>query len=399
MFANRTALLFILTTFTTGLGGSFFFPLASVFLVEALGASPYMLSAYMMMSVASTVVVSQFIAHNSDKHWHRKTILVVAFTCYLVTVVSFSVVQNYWYAVGVTMVFGSVSGAIFGQLFALGREFADRELEDKSTSFLSSMRAGMAVAWVFGPPIAFILKGAYGFSTTFLTAGVITTVTLAVVYFLLPDGTVEENKNIEEQKTHVRWYTNVAILTFSFALLMLFSANNIYVTSMPLILTQELSYQASLPGLLFGIAALFEIPIMLSAGKLSKRFNTNALLLLAAFFGALFYFGMLHAQSIWQMALLQVFNGIFVGLIATLGMVALQDKMKHQLGVASTLFTNIMQISVLVSSLAIGIVGSKHGYLSLMYVSMLGAAIASALLIGFWLKESNRNQQPIISEE
>lgn len=182
MFADRTAMLFILTTFSTGLCGSFFHPLSSVFLVESLGASPYMLSAYMVLSVVSSVVMSQFIAYNSDKSWQRKKTLLVAFSCYLITVVSFAFIRSYYLAVGIAFVFGSISGAIYGQIFALGREYADEHLKDNSTTFLSTMRAGMALAWVFGPPIAFTLKGAFGFSAAFLASACVTVLTIVVVF-------------------------------------------------------------------------------------------------------------------------------------------------------------------------------------------------------------------------
>ncbi|SON50025.1 MFS transporter [Vibrio tapetis] len=287
MFADRTAMLFILTTFASGLCGSFFYPLSSVFMVEHLGATPYMLSAYMILAVVSSVVMSQFIAYNSDKSWRRKRILLVAFSCYFITVVSFAFLDNYYLAVGIAFFFGSVSGAIYGQLFALGREYADEYLKENGVTFLSTMRAGMAVAWVFGPPIAFVLKGAFGFSASFMASGLMVVVTIVVVYFFLPDGETTKETSTAE-KVDFKWYQNGPILLLSAALLAMFAANNLYITSMPLYFSQELSVGASWAGMLFGCAALCEIPVMLKAGRLSERFGVYRLLLVASAVGATF---------------------------------------------------------------------------------------------------------------
>ncbi len=409
MFKDRTAILFILTTFATGLCGSFFYPLSSVFIVEALGASPAMLSAYMLLAVVSSIVVSQFIAYYSDKGWRRKRIILLSFTCYLVTVVSFAFIRNYYVAICIAVLFGSISGAVFGQVFAMGREYADAELKENSATFLSTMRAGMAVAWVFGPPGAFILKGAYGFSYAFLTAGAITAVTIVVVYFWLPEQKKGTENHIEleddslnerhaptvarhiELKQRARgslssitspvpWYKRLPIVLFCLSMLMTFAANNLYVTVMPLYLSQELIVKASWVGMIFGTAALCEIPIMLGAGWLSLRYGPHRVLAVGLAFGAIFYLGVINSSSVWHLLSIQIFNGVFIGVAATLGMVVLQDMMSDQLGVASTLFSNVMQAAVLVSSVTIGFVGEFYSYYSAFYVSFSGIILALGLL-------------------
>lgn len=59
MYRDKTALLFIMSTLVTGLCGAFFYPLSSLFIVEALDASPMQLSLYMVLAVVSSVIVSQ----------------------------------------------------------------------------------------------------------------------------------------------------------------------------------------------------------------------------------------------------------------------------------------------------------------------------------------------------
>lgn len=62
-------------------------------------------------------------------------------------------------------------------------------------------------------------------------------------------------------------------------------------------------------GLLFGTAALCEIPVMLMAGKLAERWGTNKLLMLGITSGILFYGVMLTHTGFVAMMAAQVLNG------------------------------------------------------------------------------------------
>ncbi|ODS11547.1 sugar efflux transporter [Vibrio scophthalmi] len=387
MFKEKTALIFLIMTFVSGLCGSFFYPLSSLFIIEALGASPAMLSAYMILSICSAVVVSQFMAVKSDKGWNRKTVLLVALSCYLITVLAFSVIRNYYLAVGIAVIFGSLSGSIFGQLFALGREYADEHIED-STTFLAVMRAGIAIAWVVGPPIAFILKASFGFSASFAAAAVATLLSIILAFMYLPSSVMKAKKVVEESKGP---FSRTVIL-FSIALVFMFSANNLYVTTMPLYLTQELKVNASWVGYMFGFAALCEIPIMLKVGRMAAKFGTMKLLALSLVSGCLFFVAMLNVTEFWQLLSIQLLNGVFIGVTATLGMVAIQDMMHDRLGTASTLFSNLMQVSMLFASLSVGFVGELYSYYWAFYICLTSALCSLLLLSYFVLNEARADK-------
>ncbi|MFB9216389.1 sugar efflux transporter [Vibrio sinaloensis] len=385
MWKDKTALLFIITAFVTGLCGAFFYPLSSLFIVEELGASPMMLSLYMVMAVVSAVVVSQLLARQSDRNWKRKTILVVALSCYLITVASFTVVRDYWLAISIATVFGSISGAAFGQLFALGREYGDRYMQD-STTFLSTMRAGIAIAWVFGPPLAFMIKASFGFNASFSVSAVIVSVSIIVIARYLPNGVSKAEEEPQESALNgAGLISNGLIALYCLVVVCAFAANNLYITSMPLYLSQELKVDENWLGVLFGAAALCEIPVMLFAGKLAERIGTIKLLMLGIISGIAFYLVMLTHTSFLAMLAAQLLNGFYIGVCATLGMVVLQDMMKDRLGTASTLFSNMLNISMLVASLSVGIVAEFYNYYSTLYVSFFGVSAALILLSGFWL--------------
>ncbi|EGQ8001925.1 TPA: MFS transporter [Vibrio vulnificus] len=382
MLQDRTAILFVITATIIGLCGAFFYPLTSLFLVEQLNASPMMLSLYMVVAVISSVSVSQVIAGKSDRGWQRKTILLISVSCQLVTVVSFIFIREYWIAIAVVALLGSISGAAFGQLFALGREYGDKYVTD-SASFVSTMRAGIAIAWVFGPPLAFLLKAAYGFEASFTVAAIVIALSILVIFRGIPN--VERNLRVEKEPSRANggWVSSVNSLVFIYCLIIVlaFGANNLYIVSMPLYLSQELKVDANWLGVLFGVAALCEIPVMLWAGKLARRWSALSIMKVGIASGVLFYSAMLVATNYTHLIIAQILNGIFIGTCATLGMVVMQDMMKDKLGTASTLFSNMLQLSMLVSSLSVGIVGELFNYYSSFYVSLLGVSLALILLI------------------
>ncbi|EKA7352208.1 sugar efflux transporter [Vibrio vulnificus] len=382
MLQDRTAILFVITATIIGLCGAFFYPLTSLFLVEQLNASPMMLSLYMVVAVISSVSVSQVIAGKSDRGWQRKTILLISVSCQLVTVFSFIFIREYWIAIAVVALLGSVSGAAFGQLFALGREYGDKYVTD-SASFVSTMRAGIAIAWVFGPPLAFLLKAAYGFEASFTVAAIVIALSILVIFRGIPN--VERNLRVEKEPSRANggWVSSVNPLVFIYCLIIVlaFAANNLYIVSMPLYLSQELKVDANWLGVLFGVAALCEIPVMLWAGKLARRWSALTIMKVGIASGVLFYAVMLVATDYTHLIVAQILNGIFIGTCATLGMVVMQDMMKDKLGTASTLFSNMLQLSMLVSSLSVGVVGELFNYYSSFYVSLFGVSFALILLI------------------
>ncbi|HAS8230891.1 TPA: sugar efflux transporter [Vibrio vulnificus] len=382
MLQDRTAILFVITATIIGLCGAFFYPLTSLFLVEQLNASPMMLSLYMVVAVISSVSVSQVIAGKSDRGWQRKTILLISVSCQLVTVFSFIFIREYWIAIVVVSLLGSISGAAFGQLFALGREYGDKYVTD-SASFVSTMRAGIAIAWVFGPPLAFLLKAAYGFEASFTVAATIIAMSILVIFLGIPN--VERNLRVEKEPSRVNggWVSSVNPLVSIYCLIIVlaFAANNLYIVSMPLYLSQELKVDANWLGVLFGVAALCEIPVMLWAGKLARRWSALTIMKVGIASGVLFYSVMLLATNYTHLIIAQILNGIFIGTCATLGMVVMQDMMKDKLGTASTLFSNMLQLSMLVSSLSVGVVGELFNYYSSFYLSLFGVSLALILLI------------------
>lgn len=107
---------------------------------------------------------------------------------------------------------------------------------------------------------------------------------------------------------------------------------------------------------------------------------------------------MLTAADKMTLIVAQIFNGVFIGTCATLGMVVLQNMMRDRLGTASTLFSNLLNVSMLIASLAVGVVGELYSYYSALYVCLCAVSSALLLLMLFSFKAKSAVMQRLNSQ-
>ncbi|WP_372882718.1 sugar efflux transporter [Psychromonas sp.] len=368
MLFSKQSITYLLTCFFVGLSGAFIYPILSLYLIEEVHATPISMGFLMTCMVLSGVVVSQYIARKSDQGLSRKYIVLAGQGGFIITTIFLAMSQSYYVILATVIFFMSLSAVCLPQIFSMGRDYADQHLADNAHVFVTMMRAIMALSWVFGPPLAFLINDAFGFKQTFLTAGFFAAVVFIIVYFAMANSRVEEQQSESEK---VNWLKISGVLFFLICIFFTFTANNMYLTSISLYITQELNFDSKWAGYLMGIAAFIEIPIMLSAGYLAPRFGSTRLIYLACISGLVFFAGLLFAQQLWQFMLLQIFNGVFIGVNASLGMLVVQDMMKKQLGLASTLFNNSLMLSTLLSSLLVGGIAQFFSY----YAVFIAAAL------------------------
>ncbi|HSX51723.1 MAG TPA: MFS transporter, partial [Cellvibrio sp.] len=88
------------------------------------------------------------------------------------------------------------------------------------------------------------------------------------------------------------------------------------------------------------------------------------------------YSGVYFAGELWHLFVLQIFNAIFIGVLAGLGVSVIQDLMPGRSGGASALYTNTTHVGNLLSSLMVGLVADYYGYHQVFLVNILLVFIA-----------------------
>ncbi|MFT6987931.1 MAG: SET family sugar efflux transporter-like MFS transporter [Psychromonas sp.] len=381
MFFSKQSITYLLTCFFIGLSTAFIYPILSLYLIEEVHATPISMGILITCMVLSGVLVSQYIAKKSDKGLSRKYIVLAGQVGFITTTIFLAMSHHYYTILFAVIFFMSLSAVCLPQIFSMGRDYADKQLADKAPAFVTMMRATMAMAWVVGPPVAFLINDSFGFKQTFLLAGFFAVVVFIIVCLGMSNVRLEK---VASASQDVNWLKISGVLFFLICIFFVFTANNMYLTSISLYITQELNFESKWVGYLMGTAAFVEIPIMLGAGYLAPRFGATRLIYIACISGFLFFTGLLVAQQLWQFMLLQLFNGVFIGINASLGMLVVQDMMKKQIGLASTLFNNSIMLSVLLSSLIVGGIAQYFSYYAVFIASALFCILA---LFFIWLAE------------
>jgi SET family sugar efflux transporter-like MFS transporter len=376
-------LLYLTASFFCGLGFAFMFPLISLYLVEELGSSPLEMGMFLAIQVSTGVFVSTKIGKYSDAGWSRKRIIVFSQLSFTAALLVFIFTRDYYAALAASVFLMSIASATLPQMFTLGRFYSDYALKSNGVLFMSLLRAAISVAWVIGPPLAFMVKNHFGFSYAFAIA-IASALIMVVIVFFLPEY---RGKPItaEQQQSSVKWHRSPPIFFYLLACLFMFSASYMYNTTIPLYVTMELSLSSQWAGYLMGTAAFLEIPFMVLAGIYGAKLGYKRLLYVGLFSGLVFYAGLLISNNIIILVALQFFNGVFIAIIATLGMILIQDMMKHEMGTATTLFNSAQMMSALVGSLVVGVTAQFVSYYAVFVVAivLIVLAMLSLLMMGY----------------
>ena len=364
---NLIAFNFLLIAFLTGIASAFQTPTLSLFLSQEINASPFFVGLFYSANAIIGIILSQILAKYSDRHDDRRKIMIY---CCLIAVAGcllFAYNRNYYVLIllGTTLLgLGSASNP---QSFALAREYAESNGKE-AVMFTTIMRTQISLAWIVGPPLSFFIALNWGFDYMYLVAG---------SAFLLCTGVSRLLPKISPQRAaqKLQVLANTAprqsVIYLFIANLLLWTCNSMYLINMPLFVINELHLDKELAGTLMGTAAGLEIPVMIIAGYLTQYFGKKSLMLLAMFAGFIFYIGMLFATQTWQLLILQGFNAVLIGIVATIGMLYFQDLMPNQMGSATTLFSNAAKASWIIGGPIAGAIAEIWHYHSVFYLAIV----------------------------
>jgi MFS transporter, SET family, sugar efflux transporter len=365
--------------FLVGLVSALILPTFSLYLQDEIGARPFLVGLPFAGIALASIFYNHFIGGRSDKLQDRRPLigllcLLGAFSCLV-----FAFFRDYWLVVAVAVFLFSLAMVSFSQMLAYSLDYANRDVpQDKVPLFNAIVRAQIAFAWVAGPPLGFVLVTQIGFTKSYTIVAVSYVVIALVSYYFLPALSVRP-KSIDKSETDsttLSKETKIALLFAVAGFSLLFGVNNAYLISLPLHLKNNLSIEPQWIGPIMGLAAGLEIPFMLLAGHFAARISIIRLMYLAAFSALCLYTGVYLANALWHFFALQIFNAIFIGVLAGLGVSVIQQLIPGQSGRASSLYTNTTHIGNLFSSLVVGVVADFYGYHSIFLVNLLFVLIA-----------------------
>ena len=325
-----------------------------------MGAQPFWVGLFYTVNAIAGILVSLGLAKRSDQQGDRKKLIMFCCLMAVGNALLFAFNRHYLTLITCGVMLASLASTAMPQLFALAREYADSSAREV-VMFSSIMRAQISVAWVIGPPMAFMLALNYGFTAMYSIAAGIFVISLVLVALWLPSvKRIEQPADIAV--TEVSGWGNKNVRMLFIASTMMWTCNTMYIIDMPLWISSELGLPDSLAGVLMGTAAGLEIPAMILAGYYVKRFGKRRMMVSAVAAGVVFYVGLIMFHSREALLGLQLFNAIFIGIIAGIGMLWFQDLMPGRAGSATTLFTNSISTGVILAGVIQGALAQSFGH-------------------------------------
>lgn len=357
---------FMLVAFMMGVAGALQAPTLSLFLSREVGAQPFWVGLFYTVNAIAGIGVSLALAKRSDNQGDRRKLIMFCCLMAIGNALLFAFNRHYLTLITCGVLLASLANTAMPQLFALAREYADSSAREV-VMFSSVMRAQLSLAWVIGPPLAFMLALNYGFTMMFSIAAGIFAISLLLITFILPSvARVEQPADVPATQSGGWQDKNVRMLFVASTLM--WTCNTMYIIDMPLWISVELGLPDKLAGILMGTAAGLEIPAMILAGYYVKRFGKRRMMVTAVAAGVLFYLGLIFFHSHTALLILQLFNAIFIGIIAGIGMLWFQDLMPGRAGSATTLFTNSISTGVILAGVIQGAVAQSYGHFAVYWV-------------------------------
>ncbi|WNN49182.1 sugar efflux transporter [Siccibacter colletis] len=377
---NRVYVAFMLVSFMMGIAGALQAPTLSLFLSREVGARPVWVGLFYTVNAIAGIGVSLWLARRSDRQGDRRKLIMFCCLMAIGNALLFAFNRHYLTLITCGVLLASIANTAMPQVFALAREYADRSAREV-VMFSSVMRAQLSLAWVIGPPLAFTLALNYGFTTMFLIAAGIFAVSLTLIAFSLPS--VERLEQPADMAiTEVSGWKDKNVRLLFIASTLMWTCNTMYIIDMPLWISSELGLPDTLAGLLMGTAAGLEIPAMLLAGYYVKRFGKRRMMVTAVMSGVLFYLGLNLFHTREALLLLQLFNAVFIGIIAGIGMLWFQDLMPGRAGSATTLFTNSISTGVILAGVIQGGLAESFGHHTVYWA----IAVLSVVTLGMTMR-------------
>lgn len=374
---------FLLIAFLSGIAGALLAPTLSLFLTTEVKVRPLWVGLFYTVNAIVGIVVSFLLAKRSDTRGDRRKLILVCCLMAVGNCLLFAFNRDYLTLITAGVLLSAIANTAMPQIFALAREYADSSAREV-VMFSSVMRAQLSLAWVIGPPLSFTLALNYGFTVMFVIAAATFAICALLVWFTLPS--VSRVAPVEPADTliaapsapiaPVSAWRNPDVRRLFIASVLMWTCNTMYIIDMPLYITADLGLPENLAGLLMGTAAGLEIPAMLLAGYYVKHFGKRNMMLFAVAAGILFYAGLVVFKFKLALMVLQLFNAIFIGIIAGIGMLYFQDLMPGRPGAATTLFTNSISTGVILAGVLQGALVENLGHYAVYWLAALLAVAA-----------------------
>jgi MFS transporter, SET family, sugar efflux transporter len=349
-------------------------PFIPLFGSQVAHMTPLSLGLFQSLLAVSSILVSFQLGRLSDRLNSRKPLVLLAAGSAALGYLLFTTTTHYLALTLIAAVFLSTGAAAFPQLFAFARSRLGGVTPQVAEHGLTTLRSVFSLAWVVGPGLGAGVVAAAGFRGLFLVTALLYALAGVVV---LRSGQGESRRaaappvQMPVPAPGPRPAMNLIVSSF-----VLYGASmSMGFIALPLFMTRELHLPNSDVGLLVGLCALLEIPIMMSFVFLPRRFSNQTLILFGFGLFTTYFLTVGLSHSLAPLLAAQLIRAIVIAISASLGMAYFQELLPGRLGQATTLFVNTNSAGSMVAGLVSGAFAQTFSYRA---VFLLCAALTLA---------------------
>ncbi|KZK80380.1 Sugar efflux transporter A [Pseudovibrio sp. Ad13] len=272
-----------------------------------------------------------------------------------------------------------ISAGALSTMYSTGRLIAEQTGRDPGT-FNLHMRICLSLGWVFGPPAAFLLYGTYGFQEIHLAAAISAFIWLTLCLLFIP-ATLKTHIKKHAQESSTADTVPMMLLIACVPVFALSAANSVFFSAGPVYFIKEMGLSVSVPGWAFATKSLFEVIIIYFAIKPTQRIGERNMMLLSGLGAMLFFATITSANSVEQVLMLCIIEGMYYGICASVGITFIQNYARHKPGIATSYFVNAIFVGGLAGNVLTGLVASYTTFQNTILSSVVLAALATLILL------------------
>ncbi|WP_169089055.1 sugar efflux transporter [Paenibacillus sp. PL91] len=372
--------IFVLCMLMIGIGISITMPYLPLYFTAELGMSTGAFGVFMAVSSLSGVAVNSLIAKRSDSGLDRKWLLIAAMLSSTLAYVAYLVFDSFLILLIVVSILSGLGAAAIPQIYAYAQESANASQSDDKTFAMSALRSLISLGFLIGPLAGTLLLAAAGYSGLFLVTSAIYLTTASLVFLFLASRKANPRNPRKRTVSSTSSLSSMQIRQPFIAFILLFMVNAMNLVNTPLFIVNELQGTHTDIGLVVGICAGLEIPIMLVLGAFGRRISNHTLLMIGNII-AVFYFVILSVSNDpIQLIIAQLLQATFVAIVMGNGLSYFTNILADSPGVAITLYTNASTIGRLAGTLGSGIIAQFTGFRSVYWMCLVIVILSLVLL-------------------
>ncbi|MEV5030237.1 sugar efflux transporter [Paenibacillus sp. LPE1-1-1.1] len=384
---------FVLCMLMIGIGISITMPYLSLYFTEELGMSTGAFGVFMAVSLLSGVAVNSLIAKRSDSGLDRKWLLIAALLSSALGYASYLAFDSFFILMIVVSILSGLGAAAIPQIYAYAQESANASQSDDKTFAMSALRSLISLGFLIGPLAGTLLLAAAGYRGLFLVTSAIYLTTASLVFLFLASRKANPRNPGKSNAAGTSSLSSMQIRQPFIAFILLFMVNAMNLVNTPLFIVNELQGTHTDVGLVVGICAGLEIPIMLVLGAFGRRISNHTLLMIGSII-AVFYFVILSVSNDpMQLIIAQLLQATFVAIVMGNGLSYFTNMLPDSPGVATTLYTNASTIGRLAGMLGSGIIAQFTGYRSVYWMCLVIVILSLVLL---WRTRSHAGKEVLL---